>query len=649
LGTLSIFLAAPSELWWVGVLLCLSGSVSLNFGNNMQSLGLQGYDTKPKNGTRHLADADAAYRTADVDEPPGEGASVGGGCDSNPARRASMEPLAASSPGAEESGRGVDSPPGGGSGSDSPQKPGSAATPQPMYSPRLFYLGTAMFLCGSILTFVAFGFAAQSLLASLEGVQFVSNVVFAKVMRNTTITYNVIAGSVMIVLGICTVVVLGSHTSETLTSLEIEHLYENPEYLTFLWFLGSAAVFLRYTEKAYSKRLKQGKPWPRSNTIIPVCYAAFSAIFGTQMVTQAKCLMMAIKLTFNGQNQFTYGFTYIMIAIFLACAWVWLYRMGRALKRFDPMFIIPVLQVCFILFAIITGGIFFQEFYTFGAAQAVGFVMGVLLVCLGLYLLAPPSGDLEVGGGEAPRNATAADLVEGAKEAGDGHRLGAFDEVEDGAFDDVERKGVVVGGGGGEVGGRAASDDSAGGSADFPNLGRSRGDSVNWHRDPASLRPFHIGSNNYVTRRVSEGGKSVIETVGTFASVVKDDVVGTLHETAAAPVNMAGMVAAGARGAFAGAAHVAEMSSPNALLGEVEQQLTGIDWRATTAQLNLIASAQDEGVDYGVQHLEQLYPEASECNPMHQAMATPQKQKEYLPARLPEMQGGRDDGGGGGS
>ena len=92
MGTLSIFLAAPSELWWVGVLLCLSGSVSLNFGNNMQSLGLQGYDTKPKNGTRHLADADAAYRTADVDEPPGEGASVGGGCDSNPARRASMEP-----------------------------------------------------------------------------------------------------------------------------------------------------------------------------------------------------------------------------------------------------------------------------------------------------------------------------------------------------------------------------------------------------------------------------------------------------------------------------------------------------------------------------------------------------------------------------
>lgn len=54
------------------------------------------------------------------------------------------------------------------------------------------------------------------------------------------------------------------------------------------------------------------------------------------------------------------------------------------------MFIIPLLQVSFILLAIISGGIFFEEFDSFGVSQTIAFCGGVLLVCLGLYFLSPP-------------------------------------------------------------------------------------------------------------------------------------------------------------------------------------------------------------------------------------------------------------------
>jgi drug/metabolite transporter (DMT)-like permease len=134
-----------------------------------------------------------------------------------------------------------------------------------MHSQSTFVLGTVMFVCGSLLTFVAFGFAAQSLLASLEGVQFVTNVAFARLIRKVPVTLPVVLGVVMIVGGVATVVLSGSHESDTRTSQELFELYlYNHAYQAFLVVAGGAAVVLRYTEKAYSKRLTMPdrKPWP---------------------------------------------------------------------------------------------------------------------------------------------------------------------------------------------------------------------------------------------------------------------------------------------------------------------------------------------------------------------------------------------------
>jgi hypothetical protein len=40
---------------------------------------------------------------------------------------------------------------------------------------------------------------------------------------------------------------------------------------------------------------------------------------------------------------------------------VWLQRLNDALSKFNPLFIIPLLQCMFIFFAILSGGIFFKE------------------------------------------------------------------------------------------------------------------------------------------------------------------------------------------------------------------------------------------------------------------------------------------------
>lgn len=68
---------------------------------------------------------------------------------------------------------------------------------------------------------------------------------------------------------------------------------------------------------------------------------------------------------------------------------VWLKRLNDALERFNPLFIIPLLQCSFIFFAIVSGGIFFKEFNAFDTNQWVGFWFGIATMFGGLSLLTP--------------------------------------------------------------------------------------------------------------------------------------------------------------------------------------------------------------------------------------------------------------------
>jgi hypothetical protein len=79
----------------------------------------------------------------------------------------------------------------------------------------------------------------------------------------------------------------------------------------------------------------------------------------------------------------------VSILLWLGTVSVWLYRLNDALSKFNPLFIIPLLQCNFIFFAIVSGGIFFKEFIAFNAGQWCGFIAGVLVMFSGLIVLVP--------------------------------------------------------------------------------------------------------------------------------------------------------------------------------------------------------------------------------------------------------------------
>mmetsp|Transcript_46124 Transcript_46124/g.104194 ORF Transcript_46124/g.104194 Transcript_46124/m.104194 type:complete len:296 (-) Transcript_46124:833-1720(-) len=224
---------------------------------------------------------------------------------------------------------------------------------------KTWVVGTTIFITGSLLNFSAFAFAPQSILASLEGIQFVTNVLFGKFVLGKEISSSMWAGTAMTIVGVVVTVLSAS----VVGTLEADF-----EYLLFLWgetgwivYLVMTAAFgvlLQGTHQVYLTAKQNGKPLPHSEYVLPITYATFSALFGTMSVVFAKILSELVTLQIvhwdddpetDGQPIFVGSycwFTYMTLGGWLFFVGVWLFRMNEALSLYDPLFIIPLLQVC---------------------------------------------------------------------------------------------------------------------------------------------------------------------------------------------------------------------------------------------------------------------------------------------------------------
>jgi hypothetical protein len=64
-------------------------------------------------------------------------------------------------------------------------------------------------------------------------------------------------------------------------------------------------------------------------SVLPISYAVFSALFGTQSLTFSKTLSVLLRATFSGNNQLTQWFTWVVIPLFLCCSVFWVTRLNK--------------------------------------------------------------------------------------------------------------------------------------------------------------------------------------------------------------------------------------------------------------------------------------------------------------------------------
>eukprot|EP00002_Diphylleia_rotans_P033229 TRINITY_DN7041_c0_g1_i2.p1 TRINITY_DN7041_c0_g1~~TRINITY_DN7041_c0_g1_i2.p1 ORF type:complete len:373 (-),score=63.31 TRINITY_DN7041_c0_g1_i2:1008-2126(-) len=250
---------------------------------------------------------------------------------------------------------------------------------------------TAMgvFIVGNILNFSSFGFAAQSMLAAMGSIQFVSNVFFGYYILKETLTRRVIFATGLILLGNTLCVSFAAHGTVSPNAEELMEYFIQTPFVVYICFVITSVGSFLYLYRREEERVAKYGPGRYTSRLLPFFYAASSGIGCSMGVLCAKSMSILLKLSFEGENQLGNPFTYAVIIALVVLIVVWMRRLNLGLKLFDAMVIIPMLQVFWTTFSIISGGIFFDEFARMSAHESALFFLGVMTVMLGVFSLAP--------------------------------------------------------------------------------------------------------------------------------------------------------------------------------------------------------------------------------------------------------------------
>ncbi|TYZ62348.1 hypothetical protein PybrP1_002599 [[Pythium] brassicae (nom. inval.)] len=270
-----------------------------------------------------------------------------------------------------------------------------SAEPTPPYRLPLWCLGFFLILAGSILDFVAFGLAPQSLLAPLAALTLVWNMMLAPCFNKEKLGRKDIAATLVIFAGATIAVVFASHTSPSYNLSMLIELYRDP--LTCVYFvLVGLCMAIHYaliklvdglclTSKRH-RLIQFGQPavWARVRL---VAYSGLAGTMGGQSVLFAKSCAELFKAALNGDDCFKHVETYLLALALIGCLLCQIHYLNCGLVHYDALAVVPIYQAYWIITGVLGGAIYFQEIRTFSAHQALMFVLGIVTTIFGVVLL----------------------------------------------------------------------------------------------------------------------------------------------------------------------------------------------------------------------------------------------------------------------
>lgn len=277
----------------------------------------------------------------------------------------------------------------------------------PEERPRLMRIpmwgaGFAMFTLGTAMSFGALKFAAQSLLSGLGSVQFLSQVVFSRFVLHEKIEKYAYVGVALIISGCVWIVIFGAHGTKNYRPEELAALYGRSEYVCFLLGAGFLACVVSLSYTAMKQRIMRDRgigrfdiaqATMRERQVLAVFFSIKSALFGTQAVVLAKSLSMLLIQALHPNPAYSNPLlsyqTYFILLGFIAAATYWVTRLNHGLRLFEAVYLVPMMQICWILFSTIAGGIYYEEFIEFGRKEYCAYALGFICVLVGVALLCP--------------------------------------------------------------------------------------------------------------------------------------------------------------------------------------------------------------------------------------------------------------------
>lgn len=264
-------------------------------------------------------------------------------------------------------------------------KRGGAQAEKPRTRRCGWWLGFLLWLFGNVLSFVSMSMVNLTLLAALQSVQFVSNVVFAWLLLGEVMSYRTVVGTVIIVSGNVLVALTAPSETPEFGILQLRDQWADSKYLAYVIM---CLVICTMAQAFYCQRRRAGS---HADNLAAISFALVSAPLGTQSNLQSKVFSTILsRLAVDGDRALLLQNRWFISLVILGWATTmvfWVYRLNMAIGIF-PGFIIPVLQVFWMAFCILNGIFYFGEGSQMTSTEMACFLAGLAVLFLGVFVLA---------------------------------------------------------------------------------------------------------------------------------------------------------------------------------------------------------------------------------------------------------------------
>ncbi|XP_010092565.2 probable magnesium transporter NIPA2 [Morus notabilis] len=228
---------------------------------------------------------------------------------------------------------------------------------------------------GEIANFAAYAYAPAILVTPLGALSIIFSAVLAHFILKEKLHIFGVLGCILCMVG-STSIVLHAPQERIIGSVkQVWHLATEPGFIVYTGIVLAmvAVLIFRYV--------------PRYGKTHMVVYVGICSLMGSLTVMSVKALGIALKLTFEGSNQFIYFQTWIFTVVVAGCCLLQINYLNKALDTFNTAVISPVYYVMFTTFTILASMIMFKDWDSQNGSQIVTQLCGFVTILSGTFLL----------------------------------------------------------------------------------------------------------------------------------------------------------------------------------------------------------------------------------------------------------------------
>ncbi|KAH8956066.1 hypothetical protein BDL97_07G018900 [Sphagnum fallax] len=243
-----------------------------------------------------------------------------------------------------------------------------------LYEP-LWWAGMITMIVGEVANFAAYAFAPAVLVTPLGALSIIVSATLAHFVLEERLHVLGIVGCVLCIVGSINIVLYAPQERAIVSVKDV-------------WLLATESAFLLYvTAVAVSVLLLIFYYVPRYGHTHILIYLGICSLMGSLSVMSVKALGIALKLTFQGQNQLIYPQTYLFAFVVCICVVTQMNYLNRALDTFNTAVVSPIYYVMFTTLTIVASSIMFKDWYQQSASEMVTELCGFVTILSGTFLL----------------------------------------------------------------------------------------------------------------------------------------------------------------------------------------------------------------------------------------------------------------------